>query len=618
MKSMQTGINLEQIMKTITRILAVACGIASGLLSFTCCSKSTMPETVKEPVELTANINDVNTRTALNGLKVSWIKNDSIAIQTSRQHGSNSSNPRGYNTCLGIYKLLDDAAGKNVGKFKYVSGDDAVTGDEDEDFFAFYPASFCSGHKDNGYFYCDFPINQCYEDNIGEKLPLPMYGVGKGKVIDFQYAGSVIRLKVWSKTATEIHSCTISADGLYKKAFTYYMKDEKNGKNGKWSSLHPAYSVNNLVVKMRTPVSISTDANNPTIIPIVLPMSGPRTLTNLKFSINCTDGGCELKKKSALKIYPGSAVNFPVKEIEIEKTRMYVDGLEGEVDIDWIKTAKKSVRVTMPESAMLREDKFKSIMEATRSLNQQTDPERPFSQIILDLSETRAESEIIKGLNSQNNTYESFCGGKNRDSGIKNISVFRLPEGITQIMNRAFAYSDYKKIVLPSTVKSISGSPSNGNDQMIWEVDANNKYFKTDDKGALYNYDMTTLMVLNGGSGDGGSGDTYTVPDGTTIIREWALYENSVIKTLTLPATVKKLEQNCITGTPNLSTIICLGERPAIYTGKKGTKNKVGPSSGVKTIYVPKGCKAAYEKAWAELKDDGWTITDDWTIKENN
>lgn len=595
---MPTGINLEQIMKTITRILAVACGIASGLLSFTCCSKSTMPETVKEPVELTANINDVNTKTALDGLKVSWIKNDSIAIQTSGKHGSNSSNPKAYNTSLGIYRLMDDAAVSKVGKFKYVSGEDAVTGDEE--FFAFYPASFCSGNASNGYFYFTFPTNQCYEDNIGEKLPLPMYGIGKDKVIDFQYAGSVIRLKVWSKTAIEIHSCTISASGLYKKAFTYYKKDEKDGS---WSSLHPAYSVNNLVVKMRTPVSISTDANNPTIIPIVLPMSGPRTLTNLKFSINCTDGGCELKKKSELKIDPGSAVNFPVKEIEIEKTRMYVDGLEGEVDIDWIKTAKKSVRVTMPESAMLREDKFKSIMEATRSLNQQTDPEQPFSQIILDLSETRAESEIIKGLNSQNNTYESFCGGKNRDSGIKNIGEFRLPEGITQIMNRAFAYSDYTKIVLPSTVKSISGSPSNGNDQMIWEVNAKNKYFKTDDKGALYDYGMTTLMVLNGGSGA-----SYTVQDGTKIIREWALYENSVIKTLTLPATVVEMKENCITGTPNLSTIICLGERPAIYTGKNGTKNKVGPSSGVKTIYVPKGCIKDYEAAWAELVNDGWTI----------
>lgn len=589
-------------MKTITRILAVACGIASVLLSFTGCSKSTIPETVKEPDELTANINGVHTKTTLKlDSLMFWTKGDEIAIQTSELHGSNASNTKGYNTCLGIYKLMDNAAGSKVGKFTYVSGD--VAGDEE--FFAFYPASFCKGHEDNGYFYCDFPINQCYEENIGEKLPLPMYGVGKDKVIDFQYAGSVIRLKVWSKTATEIHSCTISASGLYKKAFTYY-------KDGKWSSLHPAYSVNNLVVKMKTPVSISTDANNPTIIPIVLPMSGPRTLTNLKFSINCTDGGCELKKKSALKIYPGSAVNFPVKEIEIEKTRMYVDGLEGEVDLDWMKTAKDSVRVTMPVSAMLREDKFKSIMEATRSLNQQTDPEQPFSQISLDLSGTRAESEIIKGLNSQNNTYESFCGGKNRDSGIKNISEFRLPEGITQIMNRAFAYSDYSKIVLSSTVKQISGSPSNGNDKMRWEVNANNKYFKTDDEGALYDYHMTTLMVLNGGSGD-----SYTVQDGTKIIREWALYENSVIKTLTLPATVVEMKENCITGTPNLSTIFCLGKTPAKYVGKNGTKNKVGPSSGVKTIYVPKGCIKDYEAAWAELLKDGWTITDDWTIKEN-
>ena len=563
-----------------------------------------MPETVKEPAELTANINDVNTRTALNGLKVSWIKNDSIAIQTSGKHGSNSSNPRGYNTCLGIYRLLDDAAGSNVGKFTYVSGDDAVTEDEEE-FFAFYPASFCSGNAGNGYFYFTFPTNQCYEDNIGEKLPLPMYGVGKNRVIDFQYAGSVIRLRVWSKTATEIHSCTISASGLYKKAFTYYKKDEKDGN---WSSLQPAHTVSNLVVDMKTPVSISTDANNPTVIPIVLPMSGPRTLTNLKFSINCTDGGCELKKKSGLDIDPGSAVNFPVTEIKIDSTRMYVDGLEGEGDYDWIKTAKDSVRVTMPESAILREDVFKSIMEATKSLNQQTDPEHPFSQISMDLSGTRAKNSTIKGLNSQNNTYESFCGGKNRDSGIKNISEFRLPEGITQIMNRAFAYSDYSKIVLSSTVKTISGSPSNGNDKMVWEVNANNKYFKTDVNGALYDYNMITLMVLNGGSGN-----SYTVQDGT----KWALYENSVIKTLTLPATVEKLEQNCITSTPNLSTITCLGKTPAKYVGKNGTKNKAG-SSGEKTIYVPEGCKAAYEEAWAELVKDGWTITDDWTIQESN
>ena len=156
----------------------------------------------------------------------------------------------------------------------------------------------------------------------------------------------------------------------------------------------------------------------------------------------------------------------------------------------------------MPKSAILIEKDFKDIMEATRSLNQQVTPDNPFSQISLDLSETTSKNSTIRGL--ENNQYVGFCGGKDRASGIKNISEFRLPEGITTINNRAFAYSDYSKIVLSSTVKQISGSPSNGNDQMRWEVDANNKYFKTDNNGALYNYDMTTLMILNGGSGANG------------------------------------------------------------------------------------------------------------------
>ena len=65
-------------------------------------------------------------------------------------------------------------------------------------------------------------------------------------------------------------------------------------------------------------------------------------------------------------------------------------------------------------------------------------------------------------------------------------------------------------------------------------------------------------------------------------------------------------------GTPNLSTIICLRERPAEYVGKQNTNNKAGSSSGKNIIYVPKGCTDAYKTAWAELVNDGWTI------QENN
>lgn len=562
-----------------------------GLVSLTNCTKNEVLTPGTESVGFTACIDDVDTKTALRGLKVNWMKGDEIGIQVSRNHTQNESSSKAtYPSTYGVYRLADDAAGSNVGRFTYSSGEETIKGDEE--FFAFYPAEYCKPNGGNGYFYVDFPTTQYYEDVMGEKLPLPMYGVGTKRNVKFNYAGAVIKLRVWAEKELEAHSCVISADGLSKKGFTFY-------RGGEWQSLQNAYNVGNFRMLMKNPLKISTDANKPTEILMVIPLSGKKTLSNLKFSINCTGGGAELKKTSGLLVEPGTMVTFPVTKLNFETTRMYVDGLEGELDVDWIKTARTSVKVTMPSSAHLKEDVFQQIMEATRSLVLD-----PNCQITLDLSETNVWPSAIKGLENDN-TYVGFCGGSNREKGIKNVSEFRLPQGITQIMNRAFAYSDYTKIVVPASLKQIAGSPSNGCDKMVWEVAPDNKSFKSDDKGALYNFDMTTLMVLNGGSGS-----DYTIHDGTTTIREWALYENSVIESLTIPASVTKLSGDCISGTPNLTTITCLGTNPAEI--KPNTRNnRVGPKDKVKTLYVPRGCVDAYKTAWKVLLDEG-----NWEVKE--
>lgn len=553
------------------------------------CTKTNDIEPVSKGVDFFAHVDNVDTKTSIDGLKVLWAKKDSIAIQVTEKHRDNASSPRAYATTLGIYKLADDAAGTNVGRFTYSSGAEQITGNEG--FFAFYPASYCTAHKDNGYFYVDFPMTQYYEDNIGDKLPLPMYGEGINRNVDFKYAGAVIKLRVWSKEKTSIHSCVISADNLSKRAFTYV-------KDGKWQRLWNAYSVNNLNMNMRKPLEISNVESDPTVITMVIPLADTTTLTNLKFSINCEKGGSELTKKSGLRVKPGTVVTFPVKELTIEPDRMFVDGLEGEIDTEWVKTAEKSVKVTMVPSSKLSEGNFQKIMEATRNLHDKD------KKIVLDLSGANAKESTLKGL-STDNSYVGFCGGSNRDNGIKNISKFYLPEGITTILNRAFSYSGYTEIVLPSTLTQISGSPSNGCDLLRWKVAKGNKSFKADEEGALYDFGMTTLMVLNGGSGD-----SYTVKDGTTTIREWALYENSVIKSLTLPASVTKLSADCISGTPNLTTIICLGTVPAEFKPNTG-KNKVGPANQTKTLYVPKGCVEIYTDKWAALLKEG-----NWVVKE--
>ena len=553
------------------------------------CTKTNDIEPVSKGVDFFAHADNVDTKTSIDGLKVLWAKKDSIAIQITEKHLHNASSPGAYATTLGIYKLADDAANTSVGRFTYSSGGEQIKGDEE--FFAFYPASYCTANKSNGYFYVDFPMTQYYEDNIGDKLPLPMYGVGSNRNVDFKYAGAVIKLLVWSKEKTSIHSCVISAGNLSKRAFTFVT-------DGKWhQKLWNAYSVNNLNMNMRKPLEISNVESDPTVITMIIPLADTTTLTNLKFSINCEKGGSELTKKSGLRVKPGTVVTFPVKELIIVPDRMFVDGLEGEIDTEWVKTAKDSVRVTMVPSSKLSRDDFHDIMEATRNLDDKN------KKIVLDLSGANAKDNTLEGLTD--NKYVGFCGGSNRDNGIKNISKFYLPKGITTILNRAFSYSGYTEIVLPSTLTQISGSPSNGCDSLVWKVAAGNKSFKADEEGALYDFGMTTLMVLNGGSGD-----SYIVKDGTTTIREWALYENSVIKTLTIPASVTKLSADCISATPNLTTIICLGAVPAEFKPNSGT-NKVGPSDKIKTLYVPKGCVESYKEKWAALLKEG-----NWEVKE--
>ena len=570
------------------KLYFAGCVIAAAV-SLCGCTKTNVIEPVSKGVDFFAQIDNVNTKTSIDGLKVRWGKDDEIAIQVTKNHTENASSPRGYATTLGIYKLADDAAGTNVGRFTYSSGGEQIKGDEE--FFAFYPASYCTANKSNGYFYVDFPMTQWYEDNIGDKLPLPMYGVGTNRNVSFNYAGAVIKLRVWAEKKDSIHSCVISADNLSKKAFTYV-------KDGKWQGLSNSHDVNNLNMNMRKPLEISNDESNPTVITMIIPLAGTKTLTNLKFSVNCESGGSELKKKSGLKVTPGTVVTFPVTKLTIVPDRMFVDGLEGEIDTEWVKTAKDSVRVTMVPASKLSIVDFHDIMEATRNLHDEN------KKIVLDLSRANAKESTLEGLNNDNK-YVGFCGGSNRDNGIKNISKFYLPEGITTILNRAFAYSGYTEIVLPTTLTKISGSPSNGCDSLVWKIADGNKSFKADEKGALYDYGMKTLMVLNGGSGD-----SYTVKDGTTKIREWALYENSVIKTLTIPASVTELSADCISGTPNLTTIICRGTVPAEFKPNTG-KNKVGPANQTKTLYVPKGCVEAYTSKWASLLSEG-----NWEVKE--
>lgn len=566
------------------KIFYSSCAIL-GLVSLANCTKSSDVEIKGQAAELTASI--VETKTSLNGLDVTWAKGDEIAIQLKDKHINNAINEKGnsgnYPATMGTYKLSDDAAGNKVGTFSFSSGDEKI-GDNDV-FFAFYPAKYCAPQNSNGYFYMNFPSTQYYEDNNGGSLSLPMYGVGSGRNIEFKYAGAVIKLKLWASTETKVNSITISSDtGIHQGLFTYIQSD------GNWTDpVDRIYNseVTSFTMQMRTPLAIGKSKDEATEVALVIPVSTAIKLENMKFSISCDLGGCSFKKNKPVTINPGDAISFSAKEVICSPSKMFIDGEEGEINVERITSATKKVSIVSADGGLISENLLKEIITKCESFKNLD------HQIILDLSKAKAGFGVIRGYDDK----DGFCGGWS-DRSVKNISEFHLPEGITILGNMSLASSLYTKIVVPASLTSIDGFPSRYNDKMIWEVNANNKKF-TAYEGALYSKDMTQLMVLNGGSGT-----SHVVPEGTKSIRSWCMYDNSVITTLTLPKTLENLYSDSIDGTSNLSTIICLSETPATLDGQQVDTFKAKN----KTIYVPGGAVEAYKAAWKSLVDNGWEV----------
>lgn len=66
-----------------------------GILCLTECTKNIVPESPENSPALTGVIaEDVNSKTALEGVDISWVKDDRIAVQLSDKHRENASSPK--------------------------------------------------------------------------------------------------------------------------------------------------------------------------------------------------------------------------------------------------------------------------------------------------------------------------------------------------------------------------------------------------------------------------------------------------------------------------------------------------------------------------------------------
>ena len=121
------------------------------------------------------------------------------------------------------------------------------------------------------------------------------------------------------------------------------------------------------------------------------------------------------------------------------------------------------------------------------------------------------------------------------------------------------------------------------------EVDPANKYFASKD-GSLYNKKNGKLIWLHQSDG------IYNIPDGVKEI-PYDFYADGKAKKMIIPASTKKVSNVSRYFSVKDAIIVCCGKEPPILTENKWLHFNEFDVMNF-TIYVPKGCKETYEKAW--------------------
>ena len=121
------------------------------------------------------------------------------------------------------------------------------------------------------------------------------------------------------------------------------------------------------------------------------------------------------------------------------------------------------------------------------------------------------------------------------------------------------------------------------------EVDPANKYFASKD-GSLYNKKNGKLIWLHQNDG------IYNIPDGVKEI-PYDFYADGKAKKMIIPASTKKVSNVSRYFSVKDAIVVCCGKEPPILTENKWLHFNEFDGMNF-TIYVPKGCKETYEKAW--------------------
>ncbi|MEE1504346.1 MAG: leucine-rich repeat domain-containing protein, partial [Acutalibacteraceae bacterium] len=163
-------------------------------------------------------------------------------------------------------------------------------------------------------------------------------------------------------------------------------------------------------------------------------------------------------------------------------------------------------------------------------------------------------------VDSENAYYSSDELGVLYDKGKTNI--IRVPyhtdkieyvilDTVTTIETSAFGACVFSKITIPASVISIGDECFKSCSETVFEVDEDNLYYASDEKGALYDKNFTTLIKYPQIEGD----TDVVLPESVEIIEKYAFYANKIIASLTMSDNVVEIKERALSECDNLQEI---------------------------------------------------------------
>lgn len=490
-----------------------------------------------------------------NSWNVLWSENDALRVKVSGD-GTSSSHYAEY--------TLESGEGTGNAVFR-------GTVEAPDEVFAFYPSSKVTTINPTYGMYFDIPSKQtCSATGIVPTNSLPMYANGSKSSLQFQHICSIIRIPVWTEqSGVRLNSVSIvSSEGRIAGSWFF-----RNGNPAPTSNVSSEITIN------CGNVLISQSESSPNIIDAILGVSSG-TFGNLSIYFNFDNGTSIEKSIPSWAVNRGKIYKCPVLKLVPIAGDLQIRIDEGE----WMNWDGVSDIATPTTSVAVRGTDSKLLLSSLKLILDKV--QEGESKISLDFSAVTA---------CDFSTITSDTGFRYHEK-IKDV---KLPEGIKTINDMGFRSSSVECLTLPQSISSVG---------VYIFLNAKSAYFAVNSLNPIYCAIDGHLYRKNGTSSETYSlsqiafkeEGPYTIADNTTVLESSALRYCQKLTSVTIPATVTKIENNSTLGATKLANITLLGEVPPTL-GLSGGKHWQDENycagygvTGPKTIKVPAGCLEAY------------------------